>query len=120
METRLRRVLHLCPCVMSGRECRTGATKLSGERTGPEACGNTGSRGDGSGRFGFGMREYLFARDQSSFWLPDQPNPQPVNETDMRVLVAAVRLAYVKAPERVSSSPISGNDSRGVQPRCRS
>jgi hypothetical protein len=37
----------------------------------------------GSGRFGFGMREYLFARDQSSFWLPDQPNPQPVNETDM-------------------------------------
>ena len=62
----------------------------------------------GSGRFGFGMREYLFARDQSSFWLPDQPNPQPVNETGMRVLVAAVRLAYDKAPERVSSSPISG------------
>ena len=62
----------------------------------------------GSGRFGFGMREYLFARDQSSFWLPDQPNPQLVNETDMRVLVAAVRLAYDKAPELVSSSPISG------------
>jgi hypothetical protein len=39
------------------------------------------------------------------FW---QPNPQPVNETDMRVLVAAVRLAYDKSPERVSSSPISG------------
>ena len=39
------------------------------------------------------------------FW---QPNPQPVNETDMRVLVAAVRLACDKAPERVSSSPISG------------
>jgi hypothetical protein len=42
------------------------------------------SEQDGSGRFGFGMREYLFARDQSSFWLPDQPNPQPVNETEMR------------------------------------
>jgi hypothetical protein len=42
------------------------------------------------GRFGFGMREYLFARDQSSFWLLDQPNPQPGNETDVRALVAAV------------------------------
>jgi hypothetical protein len=30
------------------------------------------------------MRECLFARDQSSFCLPDQANPQPVNETEMR------------------------------------
>jgi hypothetical protein len=38
----------------------------------------------GSSRFGFGMREYLFARDQRSFWLPDRPDPQPVNETEMQ------------------------------------
>lgn len=35
MEIRLRRVLQLWHCVMREAECRTGATKLSGERTGP-------------------------------------------------------------------------------------
>ena len=72
----------------------------------------------GSGRFGFGMREYFFARDQSSFWLPDQPNPQPVNETDMRVLAAAVRVATQVYAARSREEWLSKIPQAGVRRRA--
>lgn len=59
----------------------------------------------GAGRIGFGTKEYGRAMKQSLVWAPTKTNPQPVDERNMRVLVAAVRLAYDRSPERVSSPP---------------
>ena len=59
----------------------------------------------GTGRIGFGLQEYDVAQKQSLVWVPTKRDPQPVDERNMCVLVAAVRLAYDRNPELASSTP---------------